>query len=320
VSGLPPEAQLWSLLKGALETQALRIAAGYRIADMIEDGIRSVAEMAAAANADEDALYRFLRALASEGVFAEEEARVFRNTPASELLRTDGEQRWNEFALQFGGSWYAPIGGAATAARTGEPTFPRIWGASFEEFLSTHPGELALFNRSMEGGAAERIGTVAALEWDAAVVVDVGGGTGRMLSELLRRHPDLRGILFDLPEVVADASVPEGCETIGGNFLESVPTGDAYLLSRILHGLDDDKATGVLANIRSAARSGARVLLIESVVPLGNEAHGSKWLDLLMLVLSGGRERTEEEWRGLLGGAGLEVDVIENGLVQARCP
>jgi hypothetical protein len=99
-----------------------------------------------------------------------------------------------------------------------------------------------------------------------------------------------------------------------------VPPGDAYLVSRILHGLDDEKARRVLANIRAAARPGARVLLIESVIPLGNEPHGSKWLDLLMLVLGGGRERTEEEWRGLLARNGLEVDSIEDGLIQARCP
>jgi SAM-dependent methyltransferase len=320
MSSLPPEALLWSLLRGALGTQALRVVANYRIADMIEDGILTVAEMSATANADEDALYRFLRALASEGVFAEEEPGVFRNTPASELLRTGGKERWNEFALQFGGSWYAPVGEAAHAARTGEPTFPRVWDDSFEVFLRKHPGELALFNSSMEAGAAERISSVAALAWSDETVVDVGGGTGRMLSELLRLNPGLQGVLFDLPEVVAAAAVPEHCEVVGGDFLESVPAGDAYVVSRILHGLDDEKAERVLANIRAAARPGARVLLIEAVIPAGNAPNGSKWLDLLMLVLSGGRERTEEQWLALLEDTGLEPISITDGLIQAHSP
>ena len=109
-------------------------------------------------------------------------------------------------------------------------------------------------------------------------------------------------------------------EIVAGDFFEGVPAGDAYVVSRILHGVDDEKAARVLANVRAAARPGARVLLIESVVPPGNAPSGSKWLDLLMLVLSAGRERTEEEWRVLLARTGLEVNSIEDGLIQARCP
>jgi hypothetical protein len=141
-----------------------------------------------------------------------------------------------------------------------------------------------------------------------------------MLAELARRHPRLHCILFDLPEVVADARVPAGIEVVGGDFLEEVPAGDAYVLSRILHGLDDERAAGVLANIRAAARPQARVVLNEAVLPAGNEPYGSKWLDLLMLVLSGGRERSEEEWRRLFDATGLEAVSIEDGLLQARCP
>jgi hypothetical protein len=139
-----------------------------------------------------------------------------------------------------------------------------------------------------------------------------------MLTELLRRHPNLRGILFDLPEVVAEATVPDRCELVAGSFFDSVPAGDAYVLSRILHGFDDERAGRILRNVRAAARHGARVLILDAVLPEGNEPHGAKWLDLLMLVLSGGRERTEAEWRRLLGGAGLEIDSLDDGLIQAR--
>jgi hypothetical protein len=299
-------------------TQALRVAAELGIADALAGGPRPVEELAGEANVD--AVYRVLRALATEGVFVEEQARVFRNTPASELLRTDGEQPWHDFALQFAREWYTAFADVPHAVRTGEPAFPIVFGAGFEDWMRTHPAELALFNRSMEGGAAERIGRIADLPWEDELVVDVGGGTGAMLSELLRRRPRLRGVLFDLPEVVEAASVPPGCEVTPGSFLDGVPAGDAYILSRILHGSDDETARRILGNVCAAAHPEARVLILDSVLPEGNEPHGAKWLDLLMLVLSGGRERTEAEWRELIDRCGLEAVSIDDGLVQARCP
>jgi O-methyltransferase domain len=318
MSGFPPEARLWSLMRGAMATQALRVAAQLRIADTLADGPRGIAALSS--ETDPDAVHRALRALASDGIFREVEPGVFANTPASELLRTDGDQAWHEFALQFGGEWYDAFARFPDAVETGEPTFPGLYGAHFETWMREHPDALEVFNRSMEMGAAQRIDAVASLDWDAEVVVDVGGGTGHMLAELIRRNPGLRGVLFDLPEVVAGVDPPAGVDVVAGNFLDGVPAADAYVLSRILHGLGDEKAARVLENIRAAADPGARVLLIESLVPPGNEPNGSKWLDLLMLVLSGGRERTEEEWRALLARAGLAIESIEDGLVRARCP
>jgi len=324
VNGVPPEAQLWRLVRGAMGTQALKVVADARIADALASGARPVDELAAEAGLEPDALYRFLRALATDGVFAEGETRVFRNTPASELLRTDGEQRWHEFALQFARDWYTAFAEAPAAARTGEAVFPLVFGVDFEERLRNEPNALALFNRSMEAGANERIERIANLPWSDEVVVDVGGGTGSMLIELLRRNPRLRGVLFDLPEVVMEArprveatEVSERCELVAGSFHDAVPAGDAYALSRILHGMDDERAAGILQNVRRAAHPRARVLIFDSVVPQGNEPHGSKWLDLLMLVLSGGRERTEDEWRRLLAREGLEPERLEDGLVEA---
>jgi hypothetical protein len=294
------------------------VVAQLRIADALAHGPKRVDELAG--DADPDAVHRVLRALASDGVFAEDEPGLFRNTEVSEPLRTDSGQGWHEFALQFGGEWYEAFARFPEAVETAQPTFPKMFGADFETWMREHPDKLEVFNRSMAAGAAGRIEEVGGLEWNGEIVVDVGGGTGGMLSELLRRHPGLRGVLFDLPEVVADAEVPEGCRVVGGSFLEGVPEGDAYVLSRILHGFDDETAELILRNVRAAAHPGARVLLVDAVVPEGNEPHGNKWLDLLMLVLSGGRERTAGEWRGLLERAGLEPVSIEDGLIQARCP
>ena len=322
----PPPAILWGLMKGAMATQALHVACSLGVADRLADGPRPLAEVAAEAGADADALYRFLRALATEEVFAEEAPGVFRNTPASELLRTGGDQRWHEFALQFGDDWYRVFAEAPRAARSGAPVFEHVFGVSFEERLRADSKRLAWFNRSMEGGAADRVARLAALPWRTEVVVDVGGGTGSALAGLLALHPGLRGVLFDLPDVVAEAEariaasdLGSRCEVVGGSYYDGIPAGDAYVLSRILHGCDDEAATAILRNVSAAARGNARVLILDAVVPQGNEPHGSKWLDLLMLLLSGGRERTADEWRRLLGAAGLRVDDVADGLVQASC-
>lgn len=321
---VPPQETLWRLMRGAMATQALHVVCRFGIADRLAGGPRQIGEVAAEAGADADALYRFLRVLASEGVFAEGPPRVFRNTAASELLRTDGEERWHEFALQFGDDWYRAFAEAPHAARVGEATFPLVFGTTFEQRLQADPQRLALFNRSMEGGATQRIAAVAELPWDAELVVDVGGGTGAMLVELLVRHPRLRGILLDLPAAAAEAAhriaangLASRCDVVAGSYFDAVPAGDAYVLSRILHGLDDADAGAVLRNVRAAARPGARVLVLDAVLPEGNEPHGNKWLDLLMLVLSGGRERTAAEWEALFAGSGFRPVQIADGLIEA---
>jgi hypothetical protein len=132
--------------------------------------------------------------------------------------------------------------------------------------------------------------------------------------------PNVRGIVFDLPETDRDESAfPDRLEFVAGSFFERVPRGDAYLLSGILHDWDDEQASAICRMIRTAASPGARLLIAESVIPPGNDPEGAKWLDLLMLVLAGGRERTEPEWRELLASTGFDVEQIENGLIQARC-
>ena len=150
--------------------------------------------------------------------------------------------------------------------------------------------------------------------------MDIGGGSGILLRELLERRPRLRGIVFDLPETDRDEAVlGDRIEFVAGSFFEQAPTGDAYVLSKILHDWDDDHARKILQVIRGAAPPHARLLVFDAVIPPGNEPNGSKWLDLLMLVLAGGRERGESEWHALLDSAGFAIDEIEDGLIQATC-
>jgi hypothetical protein len=316
---LPPEARLWNLIRGALGTKALGIAADLGVADALATGPQSVAELSKENGADADTLHRILRALASDGVFAEDEPGVFRNTDASELLRGDDADTWREFAHLFGEVFYPAMG--LLDVRLTDVPFARAYGTDIWSWFATKPDERSNFDKAMEGGQAERADRLAALEWrEDETVVDIGGGTGRLLRDLLERRPELRGIVFDLPEADRDRTVSgDRIAFASGSFFELVPAGDVYVLSKILHDWDDERAAAILHTVRAAAPDEARLLVLDSVVPPGNDAAGVKWLDLLMLVLQNGRERTESDWRALLEGTGFRVDEIEDGLIQARC-
>lgn len=306
---------LWDLMRGAMVTKALGAAADLRIADELAAGPRPVAQLAQSTGADPDTLYRILRALATEGVFAEDEPGVFRNTETSEGLRTEDGRA---FAHQFGAVFYEAVG--TLDPGTSEETFTRRFGTDFWSWLDATPAERAAFDAAMAGGKDRPADRLAELDWrHGEVVVDVGGGNGALLRALLQRRPELRGIVFDLPETVRDeAALGERIEFVAGSFFESVPAGDAYVLSGILHDWNDERAGAILRTIRTAAPPHARLLVLESVLQPGNDPHGAKWLDLLMLVL-GGRERTEPEWHALLGDTGFEITGTEDGLVQAAC-
>jgi hypothetical protein len=292
VTEVTPEARLWDIMRGALATRALALVADLRVADALAAGPRTVEDVARDVGSDPGTLHRILRALASDGVFAEEEPGVFCNTDVSEVLRrSDG---WGDFAHLFGGVWHRTAG---ELAASGEPPFPRLFGTDFWSWLAGNPSERAAFDRAMEQG-----------------------GNGSLLFELLGRQPGLRGVVFDLPETTRDETAfGDRCTFVAGNFFDGVPPGDVYVLSTILHDWDDERAAAILHTIRASAPADARLLVLEAVVPPGNEPHGAKWLDLLMLALFGGRERDELQWRTLLSGAGFEPTSVEDGLIEARC-
>jgi hypothetical protein len=306
---------LWELMRGAMATKALGIAADLDVAEALADGPRPVAELAGATGADPTVLHRILRALASEGVFAEVEPGVFENTAVSDALRHDG---WTEFAHLFGSVFYDATG--TTDPRARSETFSRAFGTDFWAWLEQNPPERSAFDAAMAGGKERHSDRLAGLDWhDGEVVVDVGGGNGALLRVLLDRRPELRGIVFDLPETVRDeAALGDRIDFVEGSFFESVPSADAYLLSGILHDWSDERAGEILRTIRRSAKPGARLVVIDSVVADGNEPQGAKWLDLLMLVI-GGRERTAADWRGLLEENGFDAASLEDGLIQATC-
>ena len=309
-----PDELVWNLVGGALGTRALAIVAGLGVADALADGPRPVAEVAEEVGADPDTLHRLLRALASEGVFAAHEPGVFGNTDASELTRRGGG--WDDFAHLFGGVWYRTMG---ELGPTGEPSFPKAFGTDFWSWLAAHPDERAGFDRAMQQGMEPRVERLAALDWRGdETVVDVGGGNGSLLAALLGHRPELRGIVFDLPETVRDEEAfGERIEFVEGDFFDRVPEGDAYILSGILHDWNDERAAAILRTIHTAAPPDARLLIVDGVVEDGNEPDGTKWLDLLMLALLDGRERDERQWRDLLATGGFEPVAVRDGLIEA---
>ncbi len=315
MTGLQPEDQLWDLMQGALQTRALAIVADLDVAGALTGGPRPVGDLAEEVGAEPDTLRRLLRALASEGVFFEQEPGVFGNTEASELLRGG----WGAFAHLFGGAWFRTTGALDSS---GQPSFTAAFDTDFWSWLAENASERASFDQAMEQGKERRVERLADLDWRGdETVVDVGGGNGSLLTGLLEHHQGLRGIVFDLPETTRDeASLGDRCTFVAGSFFERVPRGDVYVRSTILHDWDDESATRILRTIRTCAPSGASVRILDAVVPNGNDEHWAKWLDLLMLALFGGRERDEPEWRALLGAGGLEPLQIVDGLIEARCP
>jgi hypothetical protein len=306
------EGMIWNALRGALVTRALALAAELRIPHSLSGGPRSVEELTRGRDVDADTVYRVLRALASEGIFEETAPGVFGNTAASEVLTRDG---WDDHAHLFGGVWLDAV---AALDVSGEPSFSRVHGSDFWAWLAVHEAERAVFDRAMEQGWQGRLERLESVGWlGNELVVDVGGGNGSLLLALLERHPGMRGTVFDLPETVRDeTALGERCVFVAGSFFESVPRGDVHLLSTVLHDWDDRAARQILETIRAAA--GERLVVLDGVIEPGNAPDGAKWLDLLMLALFAGRERTREQWRALLGNAGWQIRHIGRGVIEAE--
>jgi len=324
VSGSPdPRAALSRLILGFALSQALYAVAKLGVADVMSLGEPTpVADVAAHVDADTDALYRVLRALAAEGLFREDAPGMFTLTPVGELLRDDVEGTLRYLSIMNAEQLYPVWAHVLETVREGTPAAARVWGKSHFDRLAEQPEEAATFSLAMQGAAAMRMAALLELDWTAtSTVVDVGGGTGGMLLRLLGRQPHLRGILFDLPHVgdeacaaIAAAGLDGRCEFVGGSFFETVPAGgDVYLLGQILHDWDDADATRILQTCRHAAADHSRLVAVEQIVPHGNDPHPSKLLDLHMLVVLGGRQRTEEEFRRLLADGGFELTGIVEG-------
>jgi hypothetical protein len=315
-----PLEQLSRLIAGYWVSQAIYVATKLGIADKLAGGPRSVEELAGATETHAPSLFRLLRALASIGIFREEGERRFALTPMAEGLRADAPESRRAMALMMGEEHYHAYGRLLDSIRTGRTAFEAVYGKPVFDYLAEHPDQAQIFDAAMT--AIHGRETEAMLEvYDFSGVgflADIGGGNGGTLLGVLGRYPQMRGLLFDLPgvierarPVIEAAGLAARCQVVAGSFFESVPSGpDAFLLRHIIHDWDDEKAGLILRSIHRSMPEGGRLLMVESVIPPGNEPSFSKLLDLTMMVIPGGLERTEEEYRKLFEDAGFQLTRI----------
>ena len=310
-----PSQDLLRMGFGFAVAQALHVAAELGIADLLHDGPRSTEELASATGTDPGALYRVLRFLSGEGVFREDSVGRFAQTELSDGLRVDAPDSPRDFIRMINSEAYIAWGQLLHSVRTGKTAFEHVFGAPRFDWLANHPDQAALFQRAMialsQGANAE-----AAEAYDftgCKRVVDVGGGHGQLLSAIVTRNPHLSGVLYDLAAGIAAAKTGVGgplprCDLIAGDFFEGVPEGaDVYIVKKVIHDWDDERAAQIFANCRRAMAPGGRVLVAETIVPSGNEPHPTKRMDLNMLVVTGGMERTEAQYERLFAHAGLRL-------------
>ncbi len=322
-SGEEARAELRRMALGFMPAQILHAAARLGVADAIADGATEVGDIAVATDADPDALHRLLRGLAGLGVVRETGAGGFELAELGQPLRADHPGSLRSMVLLFGDEmvWRA-WGALPHTVRTGETAFDHVAGEGTFEYFARHPELSEIFNRAMVAGT-RRIAADVADAYDFSrfgTVVDVGGGNGALIAAVLSATPRLQGILFDTPEgigsareLLGDAGVADRCRVETGDFFEDVPGGDVLVLKSIVHDWDYARATAILRNCRRALADGGRLLLLEPVLPERvdtAEAARIVMSDINMLVNTGGRERTADQFRTLLGAAGFDlVDV-----------
>lgn len=312
----PPHLHVLELLDGHKVTKCLCVAMQLGVADQLNDGPKACADLARALDVNADALYRVMRLLASKQVFKELPDRRFALTPAAAMLRTGvkgslracaglTEQNW--------GTWEHLI----DSVRTGQPMFEKVFGMPLFDYYAKHPEKSELFDQAMAEFSRPIARAVVTSYAFSGIdrLVDVGGGDGSLLLVILRAHPRMKATLLEGPwaserarRSIAAAGLGERCEVVAGDFFASVPAGgDAYLLKHVLHDWNDERALALLASCHRAMTQGARLLIVELIIPPGNEPFVGKSVDIQMLLATGGRERTKEEYEALLDQAGFRM-------------
>jgi len=317
-AAMPPHVQLIEMSLGAWPTVLLHAAAKFGLADHLADGPMSAGELAGLTTTHAPSLHRLMRSLAGLGVLTEDAQHRFSLTPLGEALKSDAPGSAHATILTFGSDFFwRALEYFPYSVETGKTGFEKAMGKPVFDWLAEHPDKASAFSETMVGFHGREPAAVAEA-YDFAgvkVLVDVGGATGNMITTVLASHADMRGVLFDLPHVVNDAQgfiaargLTDRITTQAGSFFDTAPAGgDAYLLSHIIHDWSEEQCLTILGNVRKAMKPGARLLLVEMVLPQGDTPHPGKMLDMVMLAIPGGQERTEEEYRALLTKAGFSL-------------
>jgi ubiquinone/menaquinone biosynthesis C-methylase UbiE len=317
-----PTAMLANVLRqqimGFRVTQLIYVAARLGIADQLAQGPQPVAELAKHSDAEPGALYRLLRALASLGLFAETTDGTFALTPATHLLQRNVPGSLYGLALLYGDEWlWQAYGKMLYSVQTGASAFEQVHGQPLYGYLEQHPEAASAFYGAMSAySGQEVVALLAAYDFGPVTkLIDVGGGHGALLAALLRAYPTLMGVLFDLPPVIAEAQqslgetgIADRIEWVAGDFFQGLPAGgDLYLLKSVLHNWNDEQCITILKHCRQAMNQTGRLLVVERVLPPGNEPAEAKLFDINMLVVVGGQERTAADFQALLHAAGFRL-------------
>jgi O-methyltransferase domain/Dimerisation domain len=324
-AAIPAHVQLMQMASGCWISQLVSTAANLSIADHLASGAKSASEIAEAVRSDPRALHRFMRALANFGILTRAGEQKFALTPLGEALKSGAPGAARSTVLMTAGPlvWKC-FEQLQYSVETGQTAMEKVFGLPLFDYLAQHAELASQFSEAMVGiHSAEPAAVAASYDFSALeVIVDVGGATGNMMAHIVTRYPQCRGVLFDRPHVVTDAPAflrAKGIENRvrieRGDFFKSVPAGgDAYILSHIIHDWDEEQCLTILSNCRKAMKPGAKLLIVEFVLPEGDEPHIGKLLDMTMLVVTGGEERTANEYRTLLARAGLTVTrVVSTG-------
>jgi hypothetical protein len=307
-----PFDSLRQIYSGYCVSRALHVVADLGIADALDDSPRSAADLAGAVGANSDALDRVLRLLSSQGVFQSDDGK-YRHSPASRLLRSDHPQSVRPVARMFGLSMnWSAYEAMGHTIRTGRPATEKTMPEGFWRHFASHPEDSATFNAAMAAKAQVQVAAIVpAYDFSKFKRIgDIGGGRGHLLRAVLEAAPQAKGILFDLPHVVADAVgiTSNRLALLGGDFFkDALPACDAYLVMEVIHDWADPEAGAILGAIRRAAPADATLLLIEEIIPDDPGPHWAKTLDIHMLTLLGGKQRTLREYEALLRAAGFTL-------------
>ncbi len=315
-----PSRTLFEMVKSYWVSQSVYVAAKLGVADLLNTGPKNSDELADATGTHPRSLYRLMRALASIGLFVEDENGRFRLTPIGECLQTGVPDSLRAMAIMHGEKHYQVWANLFYTVKTGEAAFNRTFGMEFFDYLARNTDDAKTFDRAMTNRSSmTNAAVVAAYDFsNAGKIVDVGGGRGSLLTSILKTNPNTRGVLFDRPHVVEAAEsfikaegVGDRCELIAGDFFGPVTCGgDLYILSGILHDWDDDRAVKILKNCRRAMAHRGKLLVIAMVIPQDNDPFYGKFLDLQMMVVTGGGDHTETEYRQLFSSAGFKLTDI----------
>ena len=319
-NNLPPRVMMTQMIFGFVISKAIYCVAKLNIADTLNaHGPMHCSALAAKSGAHEESLYRLMRALASIGIFQEDNSGNFSLTPMAQCLRDDSPDSVKALALGVGNVWYKAYSELTYSLQTGKGGFEYAMGMPVFDYLTANPDEGKLFDRMMtdiHGG--ETAPMIENYDFSAFnTIVDVGGGNGEVITSILKRHKEVKGILFDLPEVINRArqnitstGLNDRCRLETGDFFESVTKGgDAYIMRHIIHDWSDQDAVAILSNCRKAMNQGGKVLVVEAVIQEGNEPSPFKLLDITMLMV-GGKERTRKQFESIFSQAGLKLNRV----------